>query len=491
MLFRDNFIRSVHLLSVCFCLLLLLAEHVSAGGECTKCTKIWDQPWAREFKVCPACAGKLVPFTAQPQRRPVDRTGGLEIRRVKRRFRQYYHRRAALCIGINDYSRTGFGNLECAVKDAEDMAGVFSSYAFEDITLLTDVDARKRKIVNELLRIKAESHDDDLLVVYFAGHGSTVPLQDGGEMGYLIAVDSKAGKEEETAISMGIIKDIADTNPAKHQLFLMDCCYSGYGLARGMSSIPVEAQRDDLDMYLRTMTSARAVQIITAGTKGEQAGERAGHGAFTMGLLDELLGRTESGSDGAVSALEMAAAVKRAVTIETEGRQNPQFGYLYGTGDVVFVTGRQKRRSASVVTDETPEQVRKRVAREYKGVLRLEEAGKFAEAERIMNRIYRQSLRADTLDRETQLTYLETLDDLLLEMYKGDLAIHYAKELADIADTEAHQALADSNLGHAYVLKSEYGRAIEHQNRSLATRLKVLGPDHPDVAESFFRLGWA
>jgi len=41
-----------------------------------------------------------------------------------------------------------------------------------------------------------------------------------------------------------------------------------------------------------------------------------------------------------------------------------------------------------------------------------------------------------------------------------------------------------NNLGAAYYSKGDYDRAIELHDKSLAIRLKIFGPDHPDTAAS-------
>jgi len=64
------------------------------------------------------------------------------------------------------------------------------------------------------------------------------------------------------------IRGLSNRIPAKHILYVMGCCYSGLGLSRSYGTSP------ELTGYLRKVASMRAVQIVTAGGKGEQVQER-------------------------------------------------------------------------------------------------------------------------------------------------------------------------------------------------------------------------
>jgi hypothetical protein len=416
-----------------------------------------------------------------------DNIRGIKIKGTQPQFKQSYARRVALCIGIDQY--TSYPALECAVSDAKDMAGVFKGYGFDDVTLITDADAKKRKIVNELLRLKAEADKDDLFVFFFAGHGQTVPLQDGGEMGYLIPSDCKQGDEIDDGISMGIIKDIADTMPNRHILFLVDSCYSGYGLARSGANQP-SVMSGSAETYLNTMLPLRSVQILTAGGKGDQAHESKGHGAFTRHLLDCLKGLTPDADDGIVSALEVASRVKQKVIEETKGNQNPNYGYLYGNGDVVFVVGRESREAVKSEEPEDPAMILARLDLEYREVKRLEEAGEFQKAELKMSRVYKEYLSLGGTERKRQVEYLKTLSNLCLNMQKNDLGLYYSQELMAVGD-EMDRALAINNIGKAYSSKGEYDKAVGYHEKALAIFLKALGTDHPDVATSYNNIGLA
>ena len=321
----------------------------------------------------------LFPISLNAEIATYENIRGIKVKQHKTQLKQSYRRRVALCIGIDQYN--SYPELECAVNDATDIAGVFKGYGFDDVKLITNTDAKRKKVINELLRLKAEANKDDLFVFYFAGHGQTVTLKDGGQMGYLIPSDCNQGDEIDNAISMGIIKDIADTMPNRHILFLVDACYSGYGLARAGSKQSHNGISRSAEAYINAMFPLRSVQIITAGGKNDQAHESKGHGAFTRHLLNCFKGITPDANDGVVSALEIATRVKQKVVEETKGHQNPKFGYLYGNGDVVFVTSKRVK----TINKDIPESNAIALARldlEYNDVKRLKKAGEFKRAKK-------------------------------------------------------------------------------------------------------------
>ena len=111
--------------------------------------------------------------------------------------------------------------------------------------------------------------ENDRVLIYFAGHGETVDLPDGGEMGYLMPIDGKQNKLFTTSIPMDDLRRISSMSTSKHMLFLIDACYGGLAAAgaRGLST--------NTPNYIDKITNDKSRQIITAGGRGEQVIEKA------------------------------------------------------------------------------------------------------------------------------------------------------------------------------------------------------------------------
>lgn len=238
-----------------------------------------------------------------------------------------YRQRVAVCVGINSYD--GYTQLNCSKNDATEMASLFEEYGFDDVVLITEEQATRENILGEMERFQAGAAEDDLLVFFFAGHGTTV--RDGSRLaGYLVPSDCRPGQEKDSGISMESLAEMAQAMPNRHSLFLTDACYSGYASAdRGAGS-----------------ADGRSVQILTAGGEMDRAFESDGHGLFTRYVLDYL---KEQGVDKgrAVSVTKMAGAVRSKVADETGGWQKPNFGHM-GEGDVLLAK-RPGSRDVNVV----------------------------------------------------------------------------------------------------------------------------------------------
>jgi len=81
----------------------------------------------------------------------------------------------------------------------------------------------------------------------------------------------------------------------------------------------------------------RAVQILAAGSEGEQPVEVGGESLFTSYLLRALAGEADLDGDGAVTAREIGAYLRPEVSRASGARQTPQFGTIEGSGEVVFL----------------------------------------------------------------------------------------------------------------------------------------------------------
>lgn len=244
-----------------------------------------------------------------------------------------YGKSFAVVIGINTYEK--WPSLEFAVNDATAVSEKLKQSGFDDITLILDKEATQRRILTELFHRLPEKVDrNDRLFFYFAGHGQTEDLPEGGKRGYIIPVDGDVSNYGASAISMDQIRSLSSRIPAKHILYAMDSCYSGLGLNR---SGGISTKVSD---YLRKIASMRVVQIITAGGKGEQVQEKGGHGLFTTYFLNALKGEADFNKDNVVTGTEMGAYLGPAVSNASGQAQTPLYGRLEGEGEFLFFLGK-------------------------------------------------------------------------------------------------------------------------------------------------------
>ncbi|MFI5387125.1 MAG: PEGA domain-containing protein [Fimbriimonadales bacterium] len=295
----------------------------------------------------------LAAFLATLLAGPVDARQGdqqgkdlIETRSAEPTGQSLYTNSHALIVGINSYPNLPKPlQLQFGVNDANAMRDMLvQNYGFpaSEVVVLTNEKATLDNIRKELSslastkRVKA----DDRIVVYFSGHGQTVKLPTGGDMGFLIPSDAKIdlndpsdiGPYLESCLPMKQVWEYLSASPAKHACVIADACFSGMmanSRSLGMSANTVAA-----------MLAVPARQVLTAGSTGQKTFERQdlGHGVFTYKLLEELKAR--AADKGKVFKLmDLYMALSDEVSNMTGGKQVPQFGNVETEGQVLFCSG--------------------------------------------------------------------------------------------------------------------------------------------------------
>jgi hypothetical protein len=258
-------------------------------------------------------------------------------------FQPGYSSSYALVVGINSYSH--WPNLEYAARDAGEIAAVLKQKGFT-VFSLTNQNATRHNILGRLERIRQSVDANSRVVFYFAGHGQTEDLPGGRERGYIVPADADAYDWQGTMLPMGQLNRTVKKFKAKHILLAFDSCYSGLGLTRSIK----RSQKQDA-VYIKKMMQTRSIQILTAGSRSEQAIEAEGHGLFTDHLLAALNGAADINSDGHITATEIYATVRPSITKHSHSRQTPQFGYIEGNGDIIFIHDPAVKEHTTVLID--------------------------------------------------------------------------------------------------------------------------------------------
>jgi tetratricopeptide (TPR) repeat protein len=278
----------------------------------------------------------------------------------------------ALIVGISKYRYLPADKqLQYAHKDAQALRDVLiRSYGFPaaNVTLLVNDQATKTNIEQQLAALTRRSRvgSEDRILVYFSGHGQTVELQTGGEMGFLIPYDGEVdlaslakGEKPDpadylaTCLPMNRLWDYFSASAAKHALLIADACYGGLIVrAKGLSGrLPEKLGSSSL----RKLLSRPARQVITAGSAGEKAYEspQHGYGTFTFKLLEELKARAANPGD-VFTATELYSYLQTSVGNISNGRQTPQLGNYGGTeGEFLFITTRPNNVPSTIASSPT------------------------------------------------------------------------------------------------------------------------------------------
>lgn len=235
----------------------------------------------------------------------------------------------ALVIGVSDYDHWPL--LPGVMKDIEIVKRTFESHGFNVEVVKNPKRAEMVSAIESF--INRYGHGvDNRLIFYFAGHGHTLKLAYGGEMGYIVPKDAPNPNMDKRgflgkAMDMQQMEVYARRIQAKHALFLFDSCFSGslFSMSRAIPE------------HISYKTSRPVRQFITAGAANEKVPDES---IFRSQLVAGLNGEADQDKDGYVTGMELGEFLQKKVINYSKGSQHPQYGTIrdpdLDKGDFVF-----------------------------------------------------------------------------------------------------------------------------------------------------------
>ncbi|NIR57174.1 MAG: caspase family protein, partial [Nitrospinaceae bacterium] len=173
-----------------------------------------------------------------------------------------YRESHALVIGISTYT-AGWPSLPGVPSDVEAVKEALEAQNFHVVTVMNPNRNQLRDAYENFINQYGHNPDNRLLF-YYAGHGHTLKLAYGGDMGYIVPSDAPNPHKNKTgflnkALDMENIEVYAKRIQAKHAIFLFDSCFSGsiFALSRAVPE------------NINYKTSKPVRQFITAGSAEE------------------------------------------------------------------------------------------------------------------------------------------------------------------------------------------------------------------------------
>src|SRR5664279_526383 len=164
------------------------------------------------------------------------------------------------------------------------------------IVYLQDKQATQQKIDRDFSTALKKMHSDDLLIVYYCGHGSK---SENGNDVYLASYD--AGDDDVEGWSVNSIPGkIRSESKCGRVLWLLDCCYSGQAA-----------------VALTKEKGRPAYACVTSSSASESS---TGHWTFSDALLDSLRGVSyvDLNHDGSVTLAEFATHLSADMSLAEE-----------------------------------------------------------------------------------------------------------------------------------------------------------------------------
>jgi hypothetical protein len=251
----------------------------------------------------------------------------------------------ALLIGVSEYYDESL-TLDYAASDAEAFSEALrrqEGHAFARVypTVLADQDATKGMIEAALdaLKENADVTDNDVTVIFFAGHGVKLTGRAGADRAaelYLVSHNANMTRVPSTTVSATRLVEAVRGRVGRKFVFL-DACFSNFSEQGGLGLFDMQGMANMLG------GSDIRAEVFSSSTGSQYSFEREEwkHGAFTKALLEGMSGSADyPPQDGRITNDELDLYVKRRVREMTEGRQTPTYTAAGGVEfPLAFVTG--------------------------------------------------------------------------------------------------------------------------------------------------------
>ncbi len=237
----------------------------------------------------------------------------------------------ALIIGNTEYSDPGLAQLSAPSKDVEDFAVVLRSKEicdFDDVKVF--VNEPSSSVITEIDEFFDQKRPDDLLVLYFSGHG----IKDENGSLYLGFKNTNRSRLRSSAIKSDYIREAMDQSRSKRQVLILDCCNSGafpqgtkaeLGGAMGLLQA--------FQGYGRfVLTASDATQFAWEGNKVLGGTDNS---LFTHYLIEGLKGEADNDGDGKITVDELYDYAYHQISTVTP-KQRPTKSASKQEGEIVL-----------------------------------------------------------------------------------------------------------------------------------------------------------
>jgi formylglycine-generating enzyme required for sulfatase activity len=244
----------------------------------------------------------------------------------------------ALLIANSEYRHATIRALVKTTTDAEGMQEVLAdanicAFPTENITLLKERPSHEVRL--EIEKFFKHKQPDDLLVLYFAGHG----MRDGEGHLCLTFVDTNPEYSESTGIEARVISRHMDRSRSMRQVVLLDCCYSG-AFAHGARNM-VGSSMDTKEAF-RGEQDGRGRVVITSSDKQQVSLEQldevedTGYAVFTGCVIKGLRSGEAADERGDVKVRSLYEYLYEQVTDLTGGKQTPKLIDYGSAGNLIL-----------------------------------------------------------------------------------------------------------------------------------------------------------
>ncbi|HEY0796964.1 MAG TPA: caspase family protein [Acidisarcina sp.] len=243
--------------------------------------------------------------------------------------------RSALVVASWEYQDADLRRLVAPANDAEALARVLRDPKMGGFEVTTLLNKTSREMSEEIEGFFLNRKRDDLLLLYFSGHG----LKDDDGLLYFTASDTRlidhSRPMRSTAISAEFVREVMRCSNSRRQVLMLDCCYSGAFagamMSKGDKSVGVKQQLDH-GRGLVVITASDALQYSFEGDKVEGDAARS---VFTSTIVHGIeTGEADLDRDGCIALDELYDYVYAKVT-DMNNDQTPRKWTLDVEGKII------------------------------------------------------------------------------------------------------------------------------------------------------------
>ncbi|AFY56798.1 EAL domain-containing protein [Rivularia sp. PCC 7116] len=212
-------------------------------------------------------------------------------------------KKLALLIGVSDYEYE-LNPLPGALKDVDAMQRVLQHPGMGDFPVENIKVLKNPQIPNmsmEIEKIFSNSGKDDLVLLYFSGHGIK---DDNGDL-YLASSQTYKHPNGQlitsSTVPASFVHNVMDKSFSRRQVIILDCCFSG-AFARGMTV------KNDGHIDIKSQLGGEGRAVLTSSTSTQYSFEEqaSNHSIYTRFLVEGIEnGKADIDGDGVISVDEL------------------------------------------------------------------------------------------------------------------------------------------------------------------------------------------
>ncbi len=241
----------------------------------------------------------------------------------------------ALLIGVQRYRNASL-QLKATANDAKDLERELrkqSGRAYRSVETRLLINPDRREMLKEIAWLKDGSRDDDVSLVFFAGHGAT----DHHRRFQLLPTDANVDDLAATAVNGALLIQTLRATRGR-VIAIIDACHSADAfMGRSGGILPINMTRFSND----AATPDNGVMILAASTARQfafDAGSWGQNGAFTSALIEGMGGKADTNLDGLVGTDELYRWTRRRVRELTDDLQDPIKHQSHSVQEFVFAS---------------------------------------------------------------------------------------------------------------------------------------------------------